>query len=572
MGGRLPNIEGVVRDVGWGHGLLCTDDLASFEGYLLRRTGFSAFDLLEGHLANAAMATSIRSGSGTRRSHILVRGLCEGIGGGPSWGHPGFTAAELDLAIAHCLARMNEVLSAVGESAAVTFHVPSWGLEVAHGIAERLELRLFNHTCEMPGGPASKQTMARSVGAIAVPTRRFSWRVAKSEINLVFGDIFEMKSAARVSSEQTDFVLSIDTDTISGRLGAVGGDKLRRELRARAEAEGRRLGVSPDDLPVPTVLRTEEKRTGLWFHAGIHAPSQRHVAPSPADDLRAVEYCVDEVLRQTSRADRLNRTKAVRLEAVAFPLIGTGKYGISPRLVASVMIRSIVQSLAREPNAPRSVTLVLPPTDGGMDAFEAAVQALLDSNGDATMRPSLGLGLALTEGLEARMCRASDAGYRAWLLCCLAEHLTIYMYAVLESHRARETSFAPLLEPDWKASFGAVVKRLREAVDRSTMTSTGPGDSLSYWADHIERVAREQRNAFDQLVTIRNDVAHRCKEASEPEVLSLLRRVIGYDRWSELVERVPPPQEELAPWIEGTPATRVLSCLAGGVPRYIDTL
>jgi O-acetyl-ADP-ribose deacetylase (regulator of RNase III) len=82
-------------------------------------------------------------------------------------------------------------------------------------------------------------------------------------------------------------------------------------------------------LPVGTVLVTSGGPYRAIFHAGFHHPSV-FLGMSQDDNgtehLRVIRGCVRQVL---------DRARAMGLRSVAFPLIGTGIFGLSPALASS---------------------------------------------------------------------------------------------------------------------------------------------------------------------------------------------------------------------------------------------
>lgn len=561
-------IAGVTRGLG-GRGrrsLLCTDRFDDAVGHLVD-DGFVVLDLQREDRA-VHIVEDLRRGvsEGEERPRmtvrILVLGLCEACGGSDAWSSPDIGGDELDAATERCAARVAAFDAALDTRWAVTYLVAGYGLGLLPRLAEKLGFEaksFFGERYE-----SSRSSVVTSVGEeLALPTKPFEWRVGASVLALTFGDLFEVAADARVSSEQTDFVLSDDAGTISGRLAHRGGERLRRLCRQKAEEAARELAVSVEELPVPTVIETVESRTGRWFHAGIHGPWQEHDAKTPADDLRAIEVAVDEIVHRVSRP-------VGRLGKVAFPLLGTGRYGIAPELVASTLVRTILVGLAREKNAPETVLLVLPRSALGLSAFEAGVQALLDSRSDEGSFACPTFGLELTRSLESRIRRASDPGYRAWLLCCLAEQLIAYMHAVTVAHHARLGAATVAPSERWQASFGTLRTMLLAAVSRPVDAVDGIEDELSYWADLVARVCTEQAKAMEKLNAVRNDVAHRYAEVNDKDVLELVLRLTGRNRWSELREKVAPPQAALEPWVRGSPAALVLSEVVKGRPRYVE--
>ncbi len=569
-------IYGLVRELGWKDlkFIICTDQSAACIEALRERSNQTTvlIDLQDrGHVDPDATP---RGEHPDVPIHLVLTGVCESVGGHHGWSDPECDGDTLATAVERCADSIRRVSSAFPVDVALTVFVPAFARPIAEDLAGALHHRLIMAPDVGKADPrpfSNNGHPPTDVPApnVAFPTRPFRWHVGTTEIQIRFDDLFKVDATVKVSSEQTDFVLSLDPTTISGRLGRIGGEKLRRLCAQKVTEAAAGLGVAPDALPVPTVIETEEKRTGRWFHAGIHAPVQQTALGEPAEDLKAIESAIDEILRRVSRTQH-----GVRLDSIAIPLLGTGTYGVAPRLSAAVILRTLVVAVLREPSPPRRIILVLPPDERGLDAFETAVQTMLDGRADSAAIPwtqPLNLHLTLTSGLEQRILRAADPGYRAWLYCCLSEQVVAYMHAISAAQLVRLAIPAPPPEGHWVASFGTVKRMLFESLSRLPLESHVTDDPLGHWVDHIARVCHEQRKAFDRLITLRNDVAHRALEASEPEAKDLLQRVTGRGRWADLARSVPPPQTGLEPWVAGSPASRILSVVNHGQFRYVET-
>jgi hypothetical protein len=95
------------------------------------------------------------------------------------------------------------------------------------------------------------------------------------EFTLGAGDIFDAPVNAIVNSEQTDFVLSRNAESLSGQIWNRYGDAVQRELDAATEGHLLGPGTVVDTSGGPDFQRI--------FHAGFHDP----------DDLRTVDVLSD---------------------------------------------------------------------------------------------------------------------------------------------------------------------------------------------------------------------------------------------------------------------------------------
>jgi len=150
------------------------------------------------------------------------------------------------------------------------------------------------------------------------------------EFTLARGDLFDADVAAVVNSEQTDFVLSRNPDSISGQIWHRYGDAIQHELNDLARGQILRPG---------SVLKTSGgKDFNCIFHAGFHEPdparntrrmhsSVRRVPirrPQTAEYFELIGSCISQILDE-ERTDGL--------ASVAFPLIGCGLFGLDEKML-----------------------------------------------------------------------------------------------------------------------------------------------------------------------------------------------------------------------------------------------
>ena len=171
------------------------------------------------------------------------------------------------------------------------------------------------------------------------------WQLGKVRLQVWEGDLWEIDADAVVNSEETDFVLSSNKNTVSGQCRHRYGDTIQAELDAETMGE---------TLAPGTVLETsgggDYERI---FHAGFHLPGKWLQEGDEAVHLEVIRGCTWEILTRASRQG---------LGTVAFPLIGTGVFDLDPQLLAFQFF-STVGCFAREqsPEQPLSISLVVWP-------------------------------------------------------------------------------------------------------------------------------------------------------------------------------------------------------------------
>ena len=161
------------------------------------------------------------------------------------------------------------------------------------------------------------------------------------EFTFATGDLFDADVEAIVNSEQTDFVLSKNDQSVSGQIWKRYGDAVQRELHAATNGQMLQPG---------TVIHTsggqDFKRI---FHAGFHEPvSWLDRSAAAAGDtveqsrswrdsqetefFAAIGSCITQVL---------DGAIAQGLKSVAFPLIGGGLFGLNYKMLILQFIRAI---------------------------------------------------------------------------------------------------------------------------------------------------------------------------------------------------------------------------------------
>jgi hypothetical protein len=129
-------------------------------------------------------------------------------------------------------------------------------------------------------------------------------KLRRVEFCLAAGDIFDAKVDAIVSSEQTDFVLSGNQQSLSGQIWNRYGDAVQRELDAATQ--GQVLGPG---TVIDTAGGQDFKRI---FHAGFHDPDDWPDLPGavldatgltdPSREFRETNYfaaigsCITQIL------------------------------------------------------------------------------------------------------------------------------------------------------------------------------------------------------------------------------------------------------------------------------------
>jgi Macro domain len=162
-------------------------------------------------------------------------------------------------------------------------------------------------------------------------------RLKHVEFTFAAGDLFDAKVDAIVSSEQSDFILSKNPESLSGQIWSRYGVAIQHELDAATNGQVLRAGTVLDTSGGQDFVRI--------FHAGFHDPDDwvdlsggsPHTDSLPsesgesrgADYFKAIGSCIAQVL---------DAAVAQKLTSVAFPLIGCGLFGLDEKMLVAQYI------------------------------------------------------------------------------------------------------------------------------------------------------------------------------------------------------------------------------------------
>lgn len=355
-----------------------------------------------------------------------------------------------------------------------------------------------------------------------VSSSQFQWSEGMVTFQIVIGDIFELQVEAFVNSEQSDFRLSNKGHSISAQILRKGGVSIQRELDRKTQGKV---------LPLATVLETNGgKLTDIAkgihkyiYHAAIHYPEKSNVVDGGDEaDLDVLVACVREII---------NRASNSQIKSIAFPLLGSGAYGLDSGIVGSVLTIEIVKKARMHTfKVPIHIILVLPPNEKGWRGFQGAVQSLIDIGSGSTSWKPFDLKIPLLDPLESDIAKARDPYWRAIMLCRYAESFIHYALAVITSgiYDRMRSKLPELIKP---ISFGTLSGLLRTALGEYVYMPKG--DEISEFRDFLARLCSEKHKKINFLVEARNKIAHgKFKVAPldkiEEEVISL----VSPSRWN----------------------------------------
>jgi O-acetyl-ADP-ribose deacetylase (regulator of RNase III) len=372
------------------------------------------------------------------------------------------------------------------------------------------------------------------------------------EFTLAAGDIFDASVDAIVNSEQSDFVLSGNLDSLSGQIWNRYGDAVQRELDAAKE--GQVLGPG---TVIDTSGGQDFKRI---FHAGFHDPDDW---PDSAAGLLNTEGMVDpsREFRETGyfaaigscMAQILDSAVAQKLESVAFPLIGCGRFGLDEKMLILQFLDSVEEFDDRLPEG-RSLQVWLVIRDRAQ--FELAAGTFLDLLMQARSKlVSIRVkqtGVSILDRFASRLLERTNEDWAKWQLCRYAEIATEVMcYGI---SRAAHPATAPesLFDEGRPPGFGHFLESAKR------LAGTAELDSGAWGARFFSRLLKDAGSSGRALAEInhqRNNLAH----GRQSLPLAKIKKLVAQGLHLELWERIPETDGELRladwrPWV-GIPPT-----------------
>jgi len=391
------------------------------------------------------------------------------------------------------------------------------------------------------------------------------WRVGSLQLHISVGDLFTPEVDAIVNSEQTNFVLTSNPSTISGQIWGRFGEAIQAELDEQTKWE---------TLPPGTVLTTGGgQRYRRIYHAGFHRPgewlSENDRDQEEGDALRTISRCVGEILA---------RVDGHEVRSVAFPLLGTGLFGLDPAVVAYEFARQAASVGLGEGVPDREVWLVLR-SDAYPRAIDAAIQGVIDAHQAFSAIGDLQLGISFLDSFNRRQVHSGDPRFLGWMLTRYTELLVSYLMFRLAVEAGDEGKVERLLSPGKSLSFGAARVEAQNLALRLRDRQLPEG-----WPCFIREKLLKDMHSAHRLLRInddRNQLAHGRQARSAAEIEADLRAFVGGDEWAEVRRDYGDPEvDRLDPWVRlQTPASGVPEPRSGSygildrrTPRFFEYL
>jgi O-acetyl-ADP-ribose deacetylase (regulator of RNase III) len=376
-------------------------------------------------------------------------------------------------------------------------------------------------------------------------------RLKHVEFTFATGDIFDAKVDAIVSSEQTDFVLSGDPESLSSQIRRRYGVAIQHELDAATEGQV---------LCAGTVLDTsggqDFKRI---FHAGFHDPEDWPSLPDEAGDTAGLSSGLGEFREAdyfaaigSCIAQVLDAAVAQKLSSVAFPLIGCGLFGLDEKMLV-LQFLDAVEALDDRLAEGESLHVWLVIRDRAQ--FESAagifLDLLLQARSKLVMVRVKQSGVPILDRFAARLLERTNEDWAKWQLCRYAEIAVELMCYGL----SRATSPAITPESLFKEGRAPTFGTCRDEAQRLAATVTMDGNT--WGARFFARVVQDgtAARALGTIIDQRNNLAHGRQSLPLAKIKKLVTQGLQLESW----EQIPETDGELRlldwrPWV-GTPST-----------------
>jgi O-acetyl-ADP-ribose deacetylase (regulator of RNase III) len=336
-------------------------------------------------------------------------------------------------------------------------------------------------------------------------------RLKHVEFTFATGDLFDADVDAIVNSEQSDFILSKNPETVSGQIWSRYGIPVQRELDAATSGQVLRAGTVLDTSGGEDFVRI--------FHAGFHDPDDwpDELAGASTDDggsrgtdyFRAIGSCIAQVL---------DAAVAQKLSSVAFPLIGCGLFGLDEKMLI-LQFLDAVEALDERLESLR-VWLVIRDRTQFESAAGIFLDLLLQERSKMAMVRVKRSGVPILDRFAARLSQRNNEDWAKWLLCRYAEiALELICYGL-----SRATRPATIPESLFEQGRGATFGGCREIAQRLAATATL--DDHAWGVRFFIRLLRDKAaaRALETIVIQRNNVAHGRRSLPLAEIKKLVTR------------------------------------------------
>ncbi len=366
------------------------------------------------------------------------------------------------------------------------------------------------------------------------------WKIGKFWFHLISDDIFNLDVESIVNSEQTDFVLSTNMHTISGQIKCRYGNLIQRELDAQTKGERQAPG---------TVIKTSGGADfKTIYHAGFHDP---FVVLDSDEDTNQTEYLT--VIRNCYR-EILGAFSSSSLSSIALPLIGSGLFHLSPKLVTYEFIDQVIHLNAKpNTNCEKHIWLVEQDEKKATILLDAIVQRLLEhaSGNAAHVDFHFDLGINFLDLFEKKFIATSDKHWLKWLVVRYFELVVGYTFFTLACYRVPKLLPQDILNSNQHATFGFY--------RRSLKTCFQDVEHVDFSNQHVNHLSRnitnlEIINIIDRVNNDRNNIAHGRENRDIDLIINDIKSFINISEWESIFDaQALQLFDGLDPWVQYEP-------------------
>jgi O-acetyl-ADP-ribose deacetylase (regulator of RNase III) len=360
--------------------------------------------------------------------------------------------------------------------------------------------------------------------------------------NLTFtfalGDLFDAEADAIVNSEQTDFILSRNAQSISGQIWYRYGDSIQEEL----DSATKRL-IFPPGTVFETNGGSDFRRI---FHAGFHDPYDWPDDARTTDYFEAIGRCTTEILHSAIHQG---------LRGVAFPLIGCGIFGLDEKMLIEQFLNAVETFDDQiDGTKPFNVWLVIHDRSQFESAAGKLIDMLLGARSEmTTVRLDLSQVSILDAFFEKRLARRMSGEWAKFQLCHYAEIALDVMYYSLTCAMQPSKTPKEIFPKGSPPTFG---ERFRLA---SELASTLPVGEKFWGSKTFAAVLKDKlsRSAMAALIAQRNDLAHGRQSKALGTIADLVKNGLGLKDWPKISETEGPFRpNDWIPWIRLMPTNQ----------------
>jgi O-acetyl-ADP-ribose deacetylase (regulator of RNase III) len=344
-------------------------------------------------------------------------------------------------------------------------------------------------------------------------------KLKRVEFTFALGDLFDAEVDAIVSSEQTDFVLSGNPESISGQIWYRYGDSIQQELD-----EATKGMVFSGGTVLETSAGKDFKRI---FHAGFHEPDDWPGLPDgtqDADYFEAIGSCIRQIL---------DLARAQTLSSVAFPLIGCGRFGLDEKMLI-LQFLDAVETLDDRLKDRENLNVWLVIRDRAQ--FESAVgvilELLLRARSEMIVLQIEQSGIPILDRFATRLAQRSNEDWAKWQLCRFSEIALEFMCYGLSCAISPPPTPESLFREGMPLTFGKV----RDVA--SKLAVEAPAE-VNFWGAKlfVSILKNDAAKCALEIVNIqRNNLAHGRNSLPLAEIKKQVVQGLQLDAWARIRE------------------------------------